>query len=709
MNNMKKLFLLIFALCPLFVFGQAATEAQKNEALGAAIKFCSLLPQFSNGGITYLGNDRKIFELCSTPKISTFDDINSQKEIMLNSYLAFITKKYKNHLRMTFSTPIIRESYAIPSFETTTGFISQLGDIGNVGTVLNKVGTTDIYIVIEVKQSIPALKKETLRQIIYSTGEKKIISFSNRNSPYVSFCKALDAYDKQKYSESLSLCNKALAGERFDKKGASSVVALMSKLQLADFHDIDQYTMHIGEWKEPVECLFSCLDALNTGNYPSSIELIKKLTTYNWAPQVKADFQALLASLYSCGLGGEKSQDKALYWYRVAVKNGSASAGYLMMLDNMDDNLDIEDGELINALKLSAEKGYIPSYYLLAIFDANEGKTEQEGAWYKKGAEQGDLMGMIYYGCWLSAIKHNKQQALFWLRKAVNAPNLAIYLANRQLKKQGMKTAEDIQQLLYKVEHDISIPAPIPVGNENTQHTSSSITPSSTSNTSSTTYTPATSSSSSSHSNYKPRAHREFNCPDEEQGIFGFSIGYVQKQWAVKEEGETNKMGYWDDTKHLSGIQAGFRVEPLFKYGFGIDTGLYYEYYHSKSKPTSYDGVEFEPTLNEHSLYLPIHLEYRLNFCKEFQLFFYGGIGLDYVLSAKLKTNNDELSYDEDDAYENAYLKKFNTSLEYGGGFRIYGVQVNITMTNGLLNIYKENGAKIKQNKNLMCNLSYMF
>lgn len=79
------------------------------------------------------------------------------------------------------------------------------------------------------------------------------------------------------------------------------------------------------------------------------------------------------------------------------------------------------------------------------------------------------------------------------------------------------------------------------------------------------------------------------------------------------------------------------------------------------------------------------------------------------MLSAKIKTNDEDLSYDKDDAYENASLKKFNTSLEYGGGFRIYGVQVNLTLTNGLLNIYKESDAEIKQSKNLMCNLSYMF
>lgn len=90
-------------------------------------------------------------------------------------------------------------------------------------------------------------------------------------------------------------------------------------------------------------------------------------------------------------------------------------------------------------------------------------------------------------------------------------------------------------------------------------------------------------------------------------------------------------------------------------------------------------------------------------------MFFYGGIGLDYVLSAKVKTNNEDLTYDEDDAYENANLKKFNTSLEYGGGIRVYGIQLNFTLTDGLLNINKDSDANVKQHKSLMCSLSYMF
>lgn len=710
---MKKLLLILFAICPLFAFGQV-TEAQKQEALAAASSFCSLLAQFSNGGVTHLSNDQKIFNLCSTPKISTFDDI-SQKEGMLNAYLALITKKYKNHLKMFFSEPTIKESYEIPSIEKTNNFVNDNSDLGYVGTILGKAGHSDIYIVMEVKQSLPSQKRETIRNIIYSIKERNIIAFSNKNSPFMTYCKALDAYLNTQYTQSLSYCDKTLSEERFDKKRDCAIVAILSCYNLKDYNRIYNYTKYLGEFQENIEWTARNLEAYTKNDDKALFESTSKLASFNWSiPQTKGDYQALLAFMYANGLGCEKSELKAIYYYNCAVKNESACAGYFMMMDNMSNNIEVDDDVLIPALKQSASKGYIPAYYLLAIIDANYGRTEQEGAWYKKGAEQGDPMGMIYYGCWLSAIKHDKQSALYWLKKATSNPNLSTYLENRMMKKDGMRTIEDIKQLVYKVENNIPIPPPVPINDPENSHQSTntinSTSPSSASTSTATSSTSvSTSSSTTSYNRYKPRTNREFNMPFDEQGEFGISVGYVQKQWVAKADGETTKMGYWDDTKYMSGIQAGFRFEPLFKYGFGIDTGLYYEYYYSKSKTISYEGNEFEPSINEHSLYLPIHLEYRLNFSSKFQLFFYGGVGLDYVLSAKLKTNRDDLTYDEDDAYENSNLRKFNTSLEYGGGIRVYGVQLNFTLTNGLMNIYKESDANIKQQKNLMCSLSYMF
>lgn len=710
---MKKFILLFLAFIPLLSMGQV-TEMQKQEALSTASKFCSLLAQFSNGGITYLGNDQKIFALCSTSHMSTYDDINSQKEVMLNAYLALITKKYKNHLKMTFSTPQFKEAYALPKIQLATRYHSPSGDMGGVGLDFDRIGYDDIYIVFYIEHKIGTLNKVTNRQLVYSVKEKKILSFSVGNSPFILLCKALDLYKEKKYAQALECCDKAIANERFDKKTNCAGLGIMCCIQTQDYDKMYKYTPYMENQRSNWEHYVEVLKALSKEDIETAIRHLLIIANSDFP--TRYDAQALLGYLYYRKEG--KDLTKALYWYRKAIKEGSANAGYWLFLDYMaNDDLDIDDEEINNAVEISAKRGLIPAFYEVAVLEACfNNNTEKEGEWYKKGAEMGDLMGMIYYGCWLSATKHNKQEALYWLRKANNAPNLGTYLKDYSFKTQGMKTVEDIQKLVYNVEHGIPVRSPSTPINESDSSSATSSTNSSSdyrpNNNSSATYNPSTNtnSHSSTTSTYKPRKYRKpFNCPDDEHAVAGLSVGYVQKQWAIKEDGETNKVGFWDDTKQLSGIQAGLRIEPLFKYGFGLYTGLYYEYYYSKSSPQTYDGVEFQPTMNEHSLYLPIHLEYRLNFSRKFQLFFYGGIGLDYVLSAKVKTNNDELTYDEDDAYELNDLKKFNTSLEYGGGFRVSCLQFNFSMANGLFNMYKESNAEIKQNKNLMCSLSLMF
>jgi hypothetical protein len=119
-----------------------------------------------------------------------------------------------------------------------------------------------------------------------------------------------------------------------------------------------------------------------------------------------------------------------------------------------------------------------------------------------------------------------------------------------------------------------------------------------------------------------------FNCPKGNPRPLGLSLGAVQKQWEWKTYERTAKYGAWDKYgSYLEGIQAGVRVEPLFKYGFGLNTGLFYEYYFSKSDLqtgayTDAPGIYYYVmNYTEHSLCLPLHLEYRANFAKKFQFF----------------------------------------------------------------------------------------
>ena len=213
-----------------------------------------------------------------------------------------------------------------------------------------------------------------------------------------------------------------------------------------------------------------------------------------------------------------------------------------------------------------------------------------------------------------------------------------------------------------------------------------------------------------------------FNCPKGDPHPIGLSLGYVQKQWVWKTDEETAKFGAWDKNEsYLAGMQVGVRVEPLFKYGFGLNTGLFYEYYQSLSDKqtgtyTDMPGeFEYRATYSEHSLYLPLHLEYRLNLSKYFQLFVEAGPSIDFGLGAKLTAladGDDEPFFTETNIYRNSELgfpnKRLNASFDFGAGFRLNKLQFNVGMSKGLLNISSNSDINITQNKNLTASLSWM-
>lgn len=121
----------------------------------------------------------------------------------------------------------------------------------------------------------------------------------------------------------------------------------------------------------------------------------------------------------------------------------------------------------------------------------------------------------------------------------------------------------------------------------------------------------------------------------------------------------------------MNGILAGIRFEPLFKYGFGINTGLNYEFYSTKFSKSTYSYPRFNiDKYQEHILNIPLHAEYRFNISKYFNLFLYGGAAIECA------TNSDFSQY------------TFRTALEYGGGIRIDRIQLNA----GRSNLLYENG-----------------
>ncbi len=198
----------------------------------------------------------------------------------------------------------------------------------------------------------------------------------------------------------------------------------------------------------------------------------------------------------------------------------------------------------------------------------------------------------------------------------------------------------------------------------------------------------------------------------------GFSVGYVSKYWKYKlNDGTSGKSGIWDD-KPVSGLQAGLRTDFYFSpkvFGLGLSTGLYYEYYRSKSDSQYTEDGDYDLIFQEHSLYLPIHLIYRFDINENVGLYIKGGLGLDCGINAGYKAK--ELgSGDEFFTSENLYgdtefgcLKRVNLSGEFGAGLQVNRFIFDVSFSKGLLNQTSSDGYTTTQNKGIIASLAIMF
>jgi hypothetical protein len=167
-----------------------------------------------------------------------------------------------------------------------------------------------------------------------------------------------------------------------------------------------------------------------------------------------------------------------------------------------------------------------------------------------------------------------------------------------------------------------------------------------------------------------------FNCPKTKKDTWGLTVGYNQLASEV-------------NTGPLNGTQLGLRIEPLFKYGFGLNTGILFEAYFEESA-SNYSG---RWTLGRYAINIPLHLEYRLNFSREFNLFGYGGVGLNGV------TNSSFSDY------------TFPITIEYGGGFRSGHIQFNAgqSLYLGDFRDFEYLGNNTRRYHNFYVSISYMF
>jgi TPR repeat protein len=396
----------------------------------------------------------------------------------------------------------------------------------------------------------------------------------------------------------------------------------------------------------------------NKNDYNRAVYWYKKA-----AEQEDVEAQYNLGVCYENGYGVTNDYSQAVYWYKKSADQGYADAEKkLRELGQITYNQsNINDS--FYKIKKSAEEGDAEAQYKMGDCYYNGGGVikdyDQAFYWYKKSAEQGYAeaqynLGLGYY---YGVIEQDHSQAVYWFNKAAVQGYAAAQFILGVCYENGYGVEYNYNQAIYwykkSAEQD---------------------------------YTEAKQRLSELENSKKiEKKHyniSEFNSPKGRIRKYGVSIGYVSKKW-MKDGCENERI------EDLEGIRWGLRIEPLYKYGFGINRGYFIGLYDIDKMATDSCSISFD---------MPINIEYRLNFSKDFQLFFYGGLDfelwLGYLIEERKEGSSD--------------LECIDILKEYGIGFRIKALQLDIGISQGLLNVLSSN-SNYHLEQQISMSLSIMF
>lgn len=722
------------------------TEQQRQEALNTTRSFCSLISQYSSGGPSSLDLDQRIFAM-SSEDMEAYDNLVSHKHVRFDNFLALITNKFNNKIALEYSDYRIESVNPIYSYNFATTIGQTIS--GNFATSHEELTMSvdklqDIYIVISVKNKVPSLRGADYDcKIIYSVMTKKILSYTDSQGGLICLANAVNAVSRKKYDEALIWIDKALTHDRFThKKECCRFGFYIASLSL-DFGTARKYAQllkspYLEKWAE----LFPYVIKLQYNQ--TSLNLAKQLYKENCS-LFSSDELTQLHSIFACIVSINnyemENYGEVLPWLDEALKlnpnNNFAKFMKALVLTRNECGTpcEINDPRVMSLLKSSADGGCVQAYLELALCYFKKVGDEQNddvaidylnnmNYYLDKAMKTNNLYAYIVRGLLdikVSDDMTKKKRGLAYLKKAYQSPHLdeainssvfAVYFDFLPASR------EELGQIIAKYEREgltsstISSDASVSSHSQQNQSSGTSHPQYQISSSGSSSSTHPSTSTSSTHYNYnKPRrrrCHGPFNAAKTE-AFGGFVMGYVQKQWQQHADGESAKFGFWEGHRVVPGIRFGFCYNPQIKYGFGMNSGLNYEFYWSKTN----DIEGYKGLMMEHVLSFPLHLEYRANFSKWFQLFVYGGFSFDCGVLGKMviKDGSEEIYknekiYKSDDAPD---WKRFNITADYGAGFRVNNLQFTAGISRGLLDMSSSSDYTIKQNRPLHVDMTIMF
>lgn len=177
----------------------------------------------------------------------------------------------------------------------------------------------------------------------------------------------------------------------------------------------------------------------------------------------------------------------------------------------------------------------------------------------------------------------------------------------------------------------------------------------------------------------------QFNPQPSDNYWFGLTVGYMSKNQQAAAEGEkasaswllANKLGV------TPAIRFGMTMNPTFKYGLGLRSGLFLEY-----------GVEMqmsgETIGHDVNLSVPLQFSYRYEIIPKLSILLYTGPIFDFGAYATIQYQTSSGKYE---ILENVYTaegyKGFNCLWGIGGGIQWDRLRLDIGGDFGMVNKYK--------------------
>lgn len=150
--------------------------------------------------------------------------------------------------------------------------------------------------------------------------------------------------------------------------------------------------------------------------------------------------------------------------------------------------------------------------------------------------------------------------------------------------------------------------------------------------------------------------------------------------------------GVWDDgyDKWLHGFRLGYHYQPAFKFGLGLYTGFFSEFYFSGADQ---EPIDVYDKYFEWDLSVPIHILYQFPLAKKFSVGFHTGPSFNYAVMGsyydKLLPSDDDYDNVEDwtDFWHESWApSRFNVVWDFSVFVRWKKLMISGTLSSGLTN-----------------------